>query len=261
MSPGCEHCYAEEMAHRFNQPGNWGAGLTVIRSGRLGWSGDVTLVPEKLVEPLRWRKPRKVFPCSGSDLFHPKIPFPYIAAAFGVMAATPRHTYQVLTKRPERMAEFFEWLQAFTTSDETLHRFFHKAAKDAGVELDMPAFRWPLKNVWTGFTAEDQTRLDERMAHMRKVPSALRWASLEPLLGPLDMTEHRSELDWVVVGGESGRRARPCEAAWISNIVQQLRGHVPVFVKQMGSNSTLPVTGKGHDPSEGPASLNLRLFP
>ena len=257
-SPGCENCYAERMAYRFDRPGMWGEGLTVIRQGRPGWSGKVVLVPEKLREPLSWRRPRRVFPCSGSDLFHEKIPFEYIAAAFAVMAAASQHTFQVLTKRPERMLEFLEWLVDPKKGSrgyvwQTL--FSCAIETDPGLEEKLKGrmgspWPWPLPNVWLGVSAEDQERLDERVPLLLQCPAAVHWVSAEPLLGRIDLTKYLPSepdaadvvcprvhvgatkcpvctggtvpgLGWVVPGGESGqicKTARPCAMEWIEEI-------------------------------------------
>jgi len=170
-----------------------------------GWNGTVRLVPEKLEEPLRWRKPRMVFVNSMSDLFHESVPFKYIAAVFGVMAASPEHTFQLLTKRPARMLKFFKWV------GET-----HRLAGDSGWERDLAAANrillqsaialepgggidrgrrvsalletnpgaWPLPNVWLGVSVEDQKTSEERIPLLLQCPAAVRWISAEPLLGP-----------------------------------------------------------------------------
>jgi protein gp37 len=237
------------MAYRFDRPGMWGEGLTVLRQGRPGWSGKVVLVPEKLSEPLSWRKPRRVFPCSGSDLFHEKIPFEYIAAAFAVMAAASQHTFQVLTKRPERMREFLEWLVDPKKGSrgyvwQTL--FSCAIETDPGLEEKLKGrmgspWPWPLPNVWLGVSVEDQARFDERVPELLKCDAAVRWLSCEPLLGRvnLDLGGVGRGIGWVVPGGESGdpfKTARPCAMEWIAEIKDEcLRHGVPVFVKQLGS--------------------------
>ncbi len=342
VSPGCEHCYAEAMAHRFP----WGKGLTVLRQARPGWSGEVQLVPHKLTEPLRWRKPRRIFPCSGSDLFHPKIPFEYIAAAYAVMVTARQHTYQVLTKRPERMLEFYQWVDAQATQHgdhlDTLEDARYAFLRSCFVEKSDPEVElrtheppsWD--HIWAGTSAEDQKRLDERMVFLRQIPAKVRWLSVEPMLGPVDLTEYihpshmtrclvhhnrtehpcgsgpdplsadcdvcgiewhddRPDVQWIVVGGESGRGARPCAYEWIERVAQQCcEAKVPVFVKQLGAlivsehraaetveeaNACRKAAGhslrddrwlwfaglrdaKGSDPSEWPDDrLKIRLYP
>jgi protein gp37 len=272
-SPGCEHCYAEAMARRFP----WGAKVT-SKKGR--WNGKVELLDAKLGDPLRWREPSLVFVNSVSDLFHPAVPFDFVAAVFGVMAAARKHTFQVLTKRPERMAQFFawlqcEWLEARSSSGynprSTQADLCTAAAISHGVKPGGPLITasvtamWPLPNVWLGATAEDQLRLDDRWGYLNHCPAAVRFLSLEPMLGPIDLDRklgrwsecpacgegvkldedgccatcgedaYRWGVDWVIVGGESGPRARPCDARWIRNVVAKCRkAEVPCFVKQLG---------------------------
>jgi len=210
VSPGCEHCYAERFLHRFNKPGLYAEGLTVIRSGAPGWSGKIDLVESELDKPVRWKKPRRVFVCSVSDLFHPKVPFDYIDRVFQSMMAAPQHTYQILTKRPERMVAYF------------------RESK----------YRDPMPWVWLGTSAEDQEHLDRRLPALvstqKMVPSAKRFLSCEPLLGMIRYIDLRG-VDWVIVGGESGPGARPMEAAWVRHLRDRcVQSRVPFFFKQWG---------------------------
>lgn len=265
-SPGCENCYAETLAHRLELMGQENyKGLTVARNGGHRWAGFVRRVPEALAKPLRWRKPRMVFVCSMSDLFHHGVPFEYIAAIFGVMAACPHHRFLVLTKRADRMREWFEWMGTQHTG------CLFGSAASYGVEVGpLNGIRWPLPNVWLGTTVEDQGRADERIPDLLSCPAAVHYISAEPLLGPLRLTslpanlrshgpeawdwfdaltgigegpndaysEHETypKLDWVIVGGESGHGARRCDAPSVRSIVGQCRAHeVPVFVKQLGA--------------------------
>ena len=255
---GCWNCYAARFAHRFDHPGDKFDGLTTIRNGRVDWSGHVRSHPERLEQPLRWRKPRRVFVNSMSDLFHPKVPFEFIAAVFGVAAACPDHQFLILTKRPQRMVEWFKWLEK-----ETERRVYYNPADpcvfEAGVAMNRDEFRtpvveWPLSNVFVGISAENQQTLEERWQYLAQVPAAVRWISLEPLLDPINLhlacCVHANEAhpeqkfsnvcsnppDWVVVGGESGPRACPCSIEWIRSIVKQCQeAGTPVHVKQLGS--------------------------
>jgi len=194
-----------------------------------------------------------------TDMFGEWVPDEWIAACFGVMAGTPYHTHQVLTKRAKRMREWFAWM-----ADRTCHGAYDPAAitrrammltEDTGgpryVELGMGALeRWPLKNVWLGISAEDQRRADERIPHLLETPAAVRFVSAEPLLGPVTFSlewlapfkdtdpalRRTPRIDWVIVGGESGPGARKCEVDWIRSIVKQCRdASVACFVKQLGS--------------------------
>ncbi len=264
VSPGCDNCYAMKQAHRFAGPGQPYEGLTVLRpktAKRPGvdWSGRTLFVPAALKEPLRWRKPQRIFVNSMSDLFHESLSNEQIAAVFGVMAACPRHTFQVLTKRPIRAREWFRWVVAQCAEHQgcerdTLHHGLIQHLNDERPEWRgprwQPAFfdqydvhtaapgspgaKWPLPNVWLGVSVEDRAakvRIDE----LRDTPAASRFLSCEPLIEDLGTLDLRG-VDWVIVGGESGAGARPCALEWIESIVSQAResGAAP-FVKQLGA--------------------------
>lgn len=225
VSAGCDHCYAIRQARRQDRPGGAYEGLTRART-RVDWSGIVDTVPEILEEPLRWRKPQRVFVDSMSDLFHESLPWAQIKRIFEVMAEAERHTFQVLTKRPENMRQFMErWA------------FYHEG---------------PPPNVWLGVSVEDQKTADERIPILLRTPAAVRFVSYEPALGPVNFHavpkpqwrpwtssvtwSALGDLDWLIVGGESGPGARPCDVAWIRSAVEQCRAAgVPVFVKQVGA--------------------------
>jgi protein gp37 len=254
VSPGCENCYAETFANRLEGMGQARyKGLTVVGKHGARWTGEVRQVPEVLAAPLGWRKGRRVFVNSMSDLFHEAVPFKYVAAVFGVMAACPQHTFQVLTKRPSRALEFFEWLNERAAAAGSFPVAI--CAAQASQQMNRPSDfmpdlvaewpAWPLQSVHLGVSVEDQVRADERIPLLLKCPAAVRWISAEPLLGPItlhnlwvrrfttsDWTPGR--LDWVVVGGESGAGHRSCEPSWIDSLVEQARraGDLPIFVKQ-----------------------------
>ncbi|HVY65922.1 MAG TPA: phage Gp37/Gp68 family protein [Gammaproteobacteria bacterium] len=250
VSPGCTNCYAMRQAHRFSGEGAAYAGLTRLTTHGPVWTGRARLVPGILAEPLRWGKPARVFVNSMSDLFHDDLTNEQIAAVFGVMAATPWHTYQVLTKRPERMRSWFGWAEKLT-----LGQIGGLADKLMGRPALQYGAKWPLHNVWLGVSVEDQQRAGERIPHLLATPAAVRFVSCEPLLGPVDLTHigtfrgeplsaleecvghvERPKLDWVIVGGESGPGARPFDLAWARSIVEQCRDvGVPVFFKQTGT--------------------------
>jgi len=199
VSPKCQHCYAETMAKRLRAMGR--PEYQDVHDGR-GWTGRVSPVPERLEQPLRWRKPRRIFVGSMTDLFHESVPFEFIAAAFGVMAACPQHTFQVLTKRPARMAAFFAWIRDAMPSNPggpargALWYAWSGAGGRVSGGLDETApsrhkpWTWPLPNVWLGVSVEDQRRADERGSLLSQVPAAVRFLSMEPLLGPVDITRH-----------------------------------------------------------------------
>ena len=210
-SRGCDHCYAVTMTHRLEAMGQSRyAGLTVLNNrGERHFNGVVRTVPEALDKPLRWRKPRRVFVNSMADLFHPDVPFEFIDRVFAVMALTPQHTYQVLTKRPERMAEYFslrEWaeviadMRALGQQGDAIARRFADAYAMNDLATNgnsqwrttprqkMPE-RWPLLNVWLGTSVEDQAAAEARIPHLLRCPAAVRFLSCEPLLGPVDLVE------------------------------------------------------------------------
>jgi protein gp37 len=193
-SRGCDACYAEGMAARFP----WGAKITT--DGH--WNGQVEILTEKLGDPLRWREPSMVFVNSVSDLFHPAVPFKVIAAAFGVMAATPHNTYQILTKRSARMLEFFRWVQDQWDQVRRANGYNPRSTQadictaeaiSAGVKsprlIGAANTPWPLGNVWMGVTAEDQKHLDQRWEDLKQTPASVRFFSLEPLLEEVDLKE------------------------------------------------------------------------
>lgn len=275
VSAGCERCYAERVAHRFSGPGEPYEGLTMNTGKGPRWTGEVRLVPEKLAEPLRWRKPRRVFVDSMSDLFHEAVPFEYIAAVFGVMAACPQHTFQVLTKRPERAREWFEWAASLPSASGKrwrdcapvagyLGEYAAGATKGAcNVWLHGALPPWPLPNVWLLTSVENQTTADARIPEILQCPAAVIGVSYEPALGPVthwpgmsqchscggvawsesggsrrcdDCGEYYRSLDWIIVGGESGPGARPFDIGWARDVIAQCKAAgVPVFVKQLGS--------------------------
>ena len=197
ISPGCKHCYAETFAERFRGvPGHpYEQGF------------DLRLVPEKLAEPLRWSSPKTVFVNSMSDLFHERVPDDYIVQVVHVMVRANWHTYQVLTKRSERLRELLASKLSFASTRN---------------------------HIWWGVSVEDRKYGVPRIAHLRKSPAAVRFLSIEPLLedvGKLDL----KGIHWVIVGGESGAGARPMMEEWVTNIRRQCRvAGVPFFFKQWG---------------------------
>ena len=257
VSAGCTNCYAMHFAHRFSGEGQPYEGLTRLGPRGPVWTGKVRQVPESLDEPLRWRKPCRVFVNSMSDLFHEDVSDQFIAAVFGIMAMAPHHTFQILTKRPARMVAWFEWLKAeydgpcdqnavLQTSLGDYARWNHDRYDDqceAMLDAD-----WPLPNVWLGVSVENQVTADERIPKLLETPAAIRFISAEPLLGPIDLDARElicatwrkgltigTYLDWVIVGGESGHGARPMHPEWARSIRDQCQaGAVPFFWKQWG---------------------------
>jgi protein gp37 len=254
-SAGCQNCYAERFAHRGMTESH--RGLTKITPDGPRWTGEVRLLPEALKKPFRWKKPRMVFVNSMSDLFHEKVPFAYIAAVFGMIARNPKHTFQLLTKCPERAAEFFTWIWkrgAYVATIPTHLRprdmMMLRCMEEYGLEDDGRLFPpWPLANLWLGVSAENQETYDKRLpVLMYRCDAAVRWASLEPMLGPID--PHGS-LGWVVAGGESGPGARPMEAWWVRDVRRACQEtDTPFLFKQFGRISNNP------DPADPTAKEN-----
>lgn len=232
VSPGCDHCYAERIVERFHGKGSF---------------ADVRLNEAKLNLPLTWKRPRRVFVNSMSDLFHEGVPDDFIVDVFARMWWSPRHTFQVLTKRHARMRSLMPKVE------EALRQI----AGDLTL-VDAPTpLTWPLPNVWLGVSVEDQKWADIRIRHLLETPAAVRWLSCEPLLGPLNLQRYLSGiaysstamgrgvggqmftsgpgLDWVVVGGESGPGARPMHPQWLRSLRDQCEAAgVPHFLKQRG---------------------------
>lgn len=213
VSQGCKNCYAERLYERFHGPHSF---------------KNIISHSERLQQPLKWKQPSLIFVNSMSDLFHEDLPFEFIDKVFMVMALCKQHTFQILTKRPERMVEYFS---------------NHPA------EILKPGFL-PLSNVWLGVSVEDQVTADERIPLLLQVPAAVRFLSCEPLLGPINIYEYlwkgemsedglsktfTHHLHWVICGGESGPKARPMHPDWARSLRNQCQAAgVPFFFKQWG---------------------------
>ncbi|MEO0439759.1 MAG: phage Gp37/Gp68 family protein [Pseudomonadota bacterium] len=204
-SAGCKNCYAMRMAARLQAMGNEKyKGLTKRSKRGAVWTDKVRCHEESVEIPLTWKKPRRVFVNSMSDLFHPDVPIDFVRRIWRVMEQTPQHHYQILTKRPERMAEFLNQLAPE-----------------------------PLQNVWLGTSVEDH-RVVERMDRLREVPASVRFISFEPLIGDVGLVD-LSGIHWAIVGGESGPRARPMDKEWVEKILDQcLDAGTAFFFKQWG---------------------------
>lgn len=294
VSPGCAHCYSSRLQPRFGNPEFRGAALAPPKDGH--WLDET-----KLKEVLRRKKPTKYFWCDMTDMFGSWVPDEWLDACFAAMALTRQHTHQVLTKRPERMRDYL------TTPDR--HNRLELAADKLLFGDGHPSFggkhllpSLPLSNVWVGVSVENDA-YRWRIAELMRVPAAIRFVSAEPLLDRLQLggvwpwkeagfaTEREVDLfagtiaipdcdfqagpiHWVIIGGESGQHARPCNVSWIRSIVAQCRAaDVACFVKQMGSNlhcGAGPGEGwdagrlrdsKGGDPDEWAEDLRVREFP
>jgi protein gp37 len=256
VSPGCTHCYAMKLAGTRLRHHASRKGLTdETRAGPV-WNGKVRLNEAWLTQPLRWNKPRRIFVCAHGDLFHEKVPDAWIDKVFAVMALSPQHTFQVLTKRAERMRNHFG------VGRERMQTRWLWAARDVlGDDADghIPG-AWPLPNVWLGVSAERQQEADERIPHLLNTPAAIRFVSCEPLIGAIDLrginasgdgtvynavdglrgvsllhVEPCAKLDWIIVGGESGPGARPMHPDWARSLRDQCEAAgVPFFFKQWG---------------------------
>ena len=257
ISPGCKNCYAARNARRFSGPGAPFEGL--VRINATGeptgeWNGQVRFVEKHLLDPLKWKAPRRIFVNSVSDLFHDNVTDEQRDRIFAVIFAANRHTFQVLTKRPKRMYEYFS-----PDNPRYTARKIVDAAHAMGIMGDSSLgvfdcdLHFPLMNVWLGTSAEDQQRADARIPWLLKTPTALRFVSCEPLLGPITLpygslnvgpgsSLHREQqgwcdrgLDWVICGGESGPGARPMHPEWARSLRDQCQAAaVPFFFKQWG---------------------------
>jgi protein gp37 len=262
VSPGCTNCYAMKTAHdlgrRFGSQ-KYG-GLTKVVNGNPVWTGEVRLHQGAVYQPLTWKKPRRVFVNSMSDLFHEALTDDQIDRVFAVMALCPQHTFQVLTKRAERMRAFcsdaatpYRIARAcldLSIADKSKWTCEPWPVQSLGDDVDNPddvtMRSWPLSNLWLGVSAERQEEADERIPHLLQTPAAVRFVSAEPLLGPLtlhplaDGTNALSSstgpnLDWLIVGGESGPSARPMHPDWARSIRDQCAAAgVAYFFKQWG---------------------------
>jgi protein gp37 len=300
VSEGCRNCYAERTGGRFCGAGEPYEGLVRIHESidrsnpesrsfkkEALWTGKIEFVEKHLLDPLRWRKPRMIFVNSMSDLFHENVKDEWIDRIFAVMALAPQHAFQVLTKRTERMREYF----AYENRWAQVEGWCNEIAEESAPAIASPG-RTCLPNVWLGVSCEDQPTADKRIPLLLQTPAAVRWISAEPLLGPIELEELPSasgigrhldalsnagvdpgalvatKLDWVVVGGESGPNARPFKTEWASDIVRQCKASsVPCFVKQLGAHviqggeRRRKKDRKGGDWHEWPHDLRVREFP
>jgi protein gp37 len=229
-SAGCRDCYAMTLAgtRLKNHPSR--AGLTRQNAdGKHIWTGEVRFNEAWLDQPLKWKKPRMIFVCAHGDLFHEAVPDEWIDRVFAVMALCPQHVFQVLTKRPDRMREYC--LARNGMGNSQICREINEIPYGMGVRHS--ALKMPLPNVWFGTSVEDQESADERIPDLLSTPAAVRWLSMEPLLGAVEID--LSQIDWVVLGGESGSTARPMHTDWARQIRDQCEAaNVPFFFKQWG---------------------------
>lgn len=292
VSPGCQNCYAEKMAWRLHM-------MDVVHYKGLvntnGWTGKVNFVKSALEKPLHWKTPRKIFVCSMGDLFHESVPFEQIDKVFAIMALCPRHTFQVLTKRPERMAEYFEETMRGDMAGH-IQWCARELARGQGRKImnEAAVTAWPLPNVWLGTTAENQEMADKRIPDLLNCPAAKRFVSVEPMLDSVDITEfeeedwkcdscgefyshfqdvacnhcgyaerhaeYRNQLDHVIIGAESGPKRRYLDNEHVRDLVRQCKkAGVPVFVKQLHTQDDKMKVLKNIE--DFPEDLRIREMP
>lgn len=281
VSEGCRNCYAERQAARIVRMGASSAYEKLVKltaAGEPRWTGVVDLNAKTLAAPLRWRKPRRIFVNSMSDLFHESLTNEQIAAVFGVMAAAPRHTFQVITKRATRMRAWFAWItdggeyRAWRRLGDHAEAMgapvYVKRKKDGRSPWNDVNPSWPLKNVWLGVSVENQAAADERIPELLETPAEVRFLSCEPLIGPVDVSEYFDpcsvpcgeepwpELDWIIAGCESGPGARSCDVAWLRSLRDRCAEvSVPFFLKQAVETD---VGRCGDDDSRHPCGQKIR---
>lgn len=235
ISDGCKNCYAETMAARLSvmigrigtggQTDAWSAYSSVVTDRR--WNGSTALIASALSKPLLRKKPARFFVGSMGDLFHPSVPSEWIDQVMAVVSLCSRHIFQLLTKRPERMREYFERYYAGTP---------------------------PLPNIWLGVTAENQAMADERIPALLQIPASKRYISVEPMLGPIEVPDDvLRNLDWVIIGAESGPNRRQCSLEWVSRLgILCNCAAVPWFVKQIHDINGKLVKSPANWPQEFP---------
>jgi protein gp37 len=241
-SEGCRNCYAEKFALRLMK------NPRTSDKYRNGFA--VTLHPEELVKPLSWRKPRMVFVCSMGDLFHEDVPFLFIDKVMAIIAICPEHTFQILTKRSRRMLEYFSidrnsLLKRWDNALSDLDLQHLPATNCISLALAFPQtceWFWPMINLWLGVTAENQQMADKRVEDLSDISAVVRFVSVEPMLGPVDLSRYLPRLDWVICGGETGTgpNIQPLIPNWARRLrIQCDLADVPFFFKSWGEYLTI----------------------
>jgi len=278
VSEGCKHCYAATLAAGRLQHHPSRAGLARRNAaGEAKFTGEVRFNEQWLDQPLRWKRPRRIFVCAHSDLFHESVPDEWIDRVFAVMALASQHTFQVLTKRPERMRAYLRRHDCSKPMDTITDAAFSMNCAVRGYRGLGGAATWPLPNVWLGTSVEDQTTADARIPHLLATPAAVRFLSVEPMLGPVDLQDmqdgwfdglrgfdargtgtHFHGLDLVIVGGESGPHARPMHPDWARSLRDQCNAAGVAFhFKQWGGWAPLR-GGDGTWPTDTETMIRLR---
>jgi protein gp37 len=271
VSAGCKHCYAKTIHD--NRHKAYSEGKLQNTPQYAVPFEQVQLMPDRLTMPLKWKSPRTIFVNSVSDLFHDTVPFSFIDQVFAVMALTSQHTYQILTKRPERMAEYMDRAHIFRALP-----FAERVGESTSLTVypSPTEVRLTLPNVWLGTSVEDLAAADARIPHLLRCPAAVRFLSCEPLLGAVDLNkwlwqsvfhgapadiEPTGLLHWVITGGESGPNARPMHPDWARSLRDQCAAAgVPFFFKQWGEWAAIDMPWYDEAPATRPSNetwLNL----
>ena len=259
---GCRECYAETMAWRLKCMGK--PAYQRVLNSKNKWNGNIVRQAGQLEKVLSWRKPRMIFWGSMTDIFHPKVPFEWIDPMMAVIALTPQHTHQILTKRPERMAEYFEGVAALEVESERDMVIWDAWRAVYGEKLNDRI--WPLPNLWLGTSISTQADTDKNIPILMQIPAAVRFISLEPMLERIDFYGEdgsflhdfwqselfdtnngvATHLHQIIIGCESGPKRRPCRLEWVKDVIRQCdEAGVSVFVKQLDINGKV-----SHNPKE-----------
>ena len=219
VSEGCRFCYAERIAARFSGPGKPYAGLARMTASGPRWTGKARLIKKHLEDPIRWRRPRRVFVNSMSDLFFERIPVDWIQSILDVMLQSPQHSFQVLTKRERRMSEVVPRLRL----------------QDGRLWKDDPP-----SHIWLGVSVENQEMADRRIPVLARTPAAIRFLSVEPLIAPVKLRGLLNGIHWVIVGAESGPGARPMQMDWVRAVRDEcVAAGLAFFFKQAVQNKRM----------------------
>lgn len=234
VSEGCRNCYAIRFSHRMSTTVPSYFGITKKINGKPEWSDKIRVDRNKLRWPLTWKRARMIFVNSMSDMFHERVDDLDIAEIFAIMATESRHTFQILTKRPQRMAKLL--------TDETFKKSVTTYLHNWGYSLKLDNV-WPLRNVWVGASVENEKSAIERVPYLLMTPAAIRWISAEPLLGRITKCSLGIKLrgiQWIVAGGETGPNARPAYPDWFRALRDLcVSSGVPFFFKQWGEWGTV----------------------
>ena len=283
VSAGCARCYAATAAAspRLQQFPQYQA----VKD----WDGTVQFVESQLTKPLQWRKSKRIFVCSMTDLFHENVPNEWIDTVMAVISLSPQHTFQVLTKRPSIALSYFNqpeiWVKWYEAAKAHLWSI---VGEKFGSLINLQQYfihqPFPLPNLWLGTSTENQAMADKRIPILLQIPAVVRFLSCEPLLEEIDFIQAgvfqrlisddyqrelvNEDIQWLILGGESGPNSRPCRIEWVESIVQQCQqSKTPVFVKQLGNCAYLgeerfkTCDRKGGEIAEFPEHLRIREFP